>query len=262
MKHFLIFDLELGGVEDVDGRVASSIYGITEISFGVISRADDWSRVDMVDKFHSFVIPRPELMYDSAALNVQVAWLEDVYQETFDAAEFEPRPEDLSPHEIDAYDRKDQTPSAADTLYAWLLLNGRDETLVLQKLKQWSEYHWGPDSYKVSAWAHNAPTDMSFLQAACMRCFPDEIDQRYQSNNMMPCNRAHRCSMNLFRVMRDAGLHDRYKADLDTVIAFYGIVVPEEDRHTAKGDLLALATAIGCMLQHIKSGKKFGPQTY
>lgn len=270
-KSFTIFDLELGGVEDCDGRTAESVYGVTEVSFANVRVSDDWSRTDLVEFFHSFVKPRPELCYDDGALNVQTTWLEDCYRETFDPTDFVgncPACKGAGETEADGVVSDCPAcsgmtePNAADTLYAWLLCNGRDEARVCQGLFDWAVHHNGYELYKVSAWSHNINTDMAFLQAMFWRCFPDEYEDREngRTHNMMPCNRAGRCSMILFRCMRDVGLHDRYKANLDTIIAFYGITVPEIERHTAKGDILALGAAIGCMLQHIKTGKKFGNQ--
>jgi DNA polymerase III epsilon subunit-like protein len=75
--------------------------------------------------------------------------------------------------------------------------------------------------------------DVDFVDANC---------KRYRLE--MPFNFVYRDVCQWFRLLQDLAVHDKYSAKLDTMLEHYGVVVAAEDRHTAKGDVLATAEVI------------------
>ncbi|MCW5943876.1 MAG: 3'-5' exonuclease [Fimbriimonadaceae bacterium] len=89
--------------------------------------------------------------------------------------------------------------------------------------------------------AHNASFDRGFLDAQLERW---RIEP--------PFNRCWRCTMDLFRWMQDLGKHERYRANLDTIAEHYGLSLPEEERHTAGGDVRLTAMALSAMMRDLR----------
>jgi len=218
-----LFDLEMGGLDP-------AVHGLTEVSAAKVHVPSDGRDPHIEAFFQSFVRPRPELRYEDRALEIQAGHLE---------------PWKLSEGELI---------TSADAMFGFLETHGRDEPTVLRALKRWSNHYFGPDHWAVSPWSHNIACDLTFLQAAVDRCFPD---YRSTLNPMMPCNRAGRCSMILFRCLHDLGVHACHKADLDTILTHYRISIDPNHRHTAFGDVQATAQAIAEMLRDLR--RKCGP---
>jgi DNA polymerase III epsilon subunit-like protein len=80
--------------------------------------------------------------------------------------------------------------------------------------------------------------------------FMDANAKRY--NLRMPFNFAYRDICQWFRLLQDLGAHTQHRANLDTILAHYGIEIEEEQRHTAKGDVIATAEAIRFMMKDFK----------
>lgn len=97
--------------------------------------------------------------------------------------------------------------------------------------------HFG-DAKRCAPVAQNAAFDKAFLDASVARHGLEH-----------PTNHCWRCTMQLFRWMQDLGLHDSYRANLDSMLACFGIVVPESARHTSMGDVKATAMVLGRMMQ-------------
>jgi len=146
--------------------------------------------------------------------------------------------------DADQFPNEEDAPNKADAVWMLCHIEGIPEEKALLGMQKFTTKFIDPEHYRVSPWAHNSEADSSMLKAACAR-----------SNMALPCNRAWRCSANLFRVLRDAGFHNRYKSNLDTVAEWYGVEIPEADRHTAKGDMLATAGGIIGMLRDLNQGK-------
>jgi hypothetical protein len=248
MPDYLFIDTEFGGLPD--RQFHESRFGLTEISAAAFYVTPGWASVEIRGHFNVHIRPNPDLVYEDDSLKIQSGWLADTWENVVewdaftDTNQGEPIAQTcLSP----------QAPTLADAFYFWLELHGRDEKEALEGFKKWSTHFFGDEYWKVSAWGHNVEMDLRMLTCAIDRHFEDRYNE-FGSNEMMPCNRAGRCSVNLFRVMRDLGLHNRFKANLDTVIAFYGIEIAEADRHTSKGDVAASVLGIQNMMQHLKSG--------
>lgn len=109
------------------------------------------------------------------------------------------------------------------------------------ELQKFVVKHFHADPMCVSPWAHNAAFDLAFISTVCQRVGAE-----------LPCNRAYICSMVLWRLLREIGRHDHHQAKLDTVISHYEIHIAEEDRHSAVGDAIATAKAIGYMLNDLR----------
>ena len=94
---------------------------------------------------------------------------------------------------------------------------------------------------KCSPVAHNAAFDKGFIDANCTRY------------NLQPItNYCWRCSVDLFRWMQTMGMHDCYRANLDAICEHYEIVADEETRHTASGDCMRTAIAVGRMMMDFR----------
>ncbi|UOF77578.1 deddh [Caudoviricetes sp.] len=119
---------------------------------------------------------------------------------------------------------------------------GRDEAEVIQALGKVTARYFG-EAKKCNLWAHNSGFDIGFLEAATKR-----------TGLPMPTNFAHVCTMHLFRGMRFAGFHDCYRSTLDDMMRAFGVRLPDEIRHTATGDVEALAACTFEMLRRLRAG--------
>ncbi len=128
-------------------------------------------------------------------------------------------------------------------LTAEALEAGEDVSYAIQGLASFVAREFG-EARKCTPCAHNSEFDMRFLSAACER-----------QGLPMPFNRAHVCTMQMFRALRFAGYHDCYRATLDDAMRVFGVAMPEDERHTALGDVEATAAVLVAMLRAIRKGQ-------
>lgn len=103
---------------------------------------------------------------------------------------------------------------------------------ALQGVEQLAVRHFGKTK-AATPYGINVKFDVDFVDANV---------KRYRLQ--MPFNFVYRDVCQWFRLLQDLGCHECYRANLDSMLTHYGIDVAPEDRHTAKGDVLATAEVI------------------
>jgi len=119
---------------------------------------------------------------------------------------------------------------------------GRDEKETIAGLSKFVAKYFG-DSKRCSPFAHNSSFDMAFMEEACARCNVD-----------LPFNRAHVCTMHMFRSLRFAGYHDSYKANLPSVASALGVMFDQTKAHDAGYDVEITANCLVKMLGMMRGG--------
>ena len=110
-------------------------------------------------------------------------------------------------------------------------------------LQDLAESHFG-QTKAATPYGINVKFDIDFMDANV---------KRYGLK--MPFNFVYRDICQWFRLLQDLGAHTQYRANLDTILAHYGIEIGAEDRHTAKGDVVATAEAIKSMMLDFSKAK-------
>ena len=142
---------------------------------------------------------------------------------------------------VDGLTYSDEALAIQNRSIADLIAFGRPEAEVLGALGRVTARYFG-EAKRCSMVAQNSSFDYGFLDAACIR-----------TGVPLPTNRAHVCAMHLWRSLRFAGHHDCYKANLDAITEALGVRIPDEVRHTATGDVEALAACYVTMLRMIRA---------
>jgi DNA polymerase III epsilon subunit-like protein len=113
---------------------------------------------------------------------------------------------------------------------------GRDIGDVIKGLRKMVVQCFGAEK-KCSPIAQNAGFDKFFMDAT------------YKRLGVEPAtNHVWRCSMDLFRWLQDAGVHECYKANLDAICDTFGVRIAADVRHTAYGDVEATAACVSKMM--------------
>jgi DNA polymerase III epsilon subunit-like protein len=222
MTPYCVIDLETGGL-------SSDTCGITELA-AVAAEHDRAGACHITDRICLLVRPQPDLEYLPGALEIQHRTLAD-------------------------------------------LAVGMCEEAALLALYGWVRGVYGPAG-RPQTWAHNADFDGRFLMAAHARY--DSLMERAEAQQPVlhadhgqpiedlrpvwrvacPIPIPMQCSMRAFKWLGKQGLHTCSSANLDTVLAHYGITVRPECRHTALGDAEATAQAIACMLRDYPEARR------
>lgn len=119
---------------------------------------------------------------------------------------------------------------------------GRDEARAIEGLRDFVKRYF-QDEKKCSPFAHNSSFDMAFMEEACARCNVD-----------LPFNRAHVCTMHMFRSLRFAGYHDSYKANLSSAASALGVAFDQTKAHDAGYDVEITANCLVKMLGMMRGG--------
>ena len=128
------------------------------------------------------------------------------------------------------------------------LSSGLPERDVLLGLTKFIGEVMGTNFYQISPWAHNQSFDLAFLMAAYGR-----------HALAAPFNRGFRCSVQLYRIARDLGLHNDYRSDLGSVVRT--LRLGDGDQHHAYDDAMFAGKAIGFLMGQIRGLKAEVPNS-
>lgn len=187
--------------------------GLTEIAAVLVAHDGAWDDVGIEDQFCVLIRPVKGLLYNASALQVQHRTMADLQRGMLEEC-------------------------AVLRFYVWL--------------RSLAQIHGFIPIYahcKELA-ARSVLFDVAFILAAHERLNLGADAADYVA---FPVPTDWQSSIELFKRLKKMGVHQCPSASLDTVMLHYGIVLPDEQRHTALGDCEATAYAIAAMMRDLQS---------